>query len=691
MKKSKDYKKILEEIYSSHAFERLDSFTDSKEWEYLNDEERELLSLLFVMQGEKQLIEGNNQVLESFRIANVISPNNSRILYRQGLAFSNQSQNLFCLKTACKIYESTLELQPDYFEAWHGLANSLVLIGTLNHDSLCLGEAINKYKQAEKFSDKIGTQKLAGFYRDLGLCWYSSGKLSGEPQDFRQALTLYQKCARLGLNTSFFWNDYGNAINEIAQLVNKPKLMIEAVEMYWKSIKLTPHYHPGWYNLATSLKVLYQIQPQEAYYAFANESFEQVSKLDPQNTNVWIKWGELQAYRGRIQRDIQNLKDSCKKFEVADVCDPNHSLVLSSWGEALLLIGSWTEDLEVLKEALRKIHKSLEIQKDNARLWFLYGSCLNELGKYYNEEKYFLDAIEKFQLGLQLDSNDTLLWYGIALSFFALGQLREDDALVYEASQYFMKAIESGGENMPQFWNDWGLALMRLSNMTDEKRYLESSINKFEQALRISSKGGTKDPNDVDWLYNLGCAYELLGDYEEETAIFEKAAHLFKKVLEIDPSFFTAYFNLACVSSRLGEVTGDIDFLFEANKNFEKALNYDPEDDQAWNEWGISLVNIAELIKDPLRPDLSQKFYAEAEKKFVFSAGLGNTSAAYHLACLYSLTGNFEASIHFLEKCMKDKALPPLDDLLVDDWLKNLRQTPLFISFLSQIERKDYQ
>lgn len=691
MKKPREYKKILEEIFASHEFNRLDSFSDSKEWDHLDAEERELLSLLFVMQGEKQLAEGDSQVLESFRIANCISPDNPRITFRQAIAFSHHSEKIYCLGAACKLFETTVNLKQDFFEAWHGWANTLVHMGTINQDLAPINEALSKYSQAEAFSNHIGTQKLAGFFRDKGLCWYTSGKISGEPHDFKQSILLYQKCVRLGLNTHHFWNDYGNAISELAQLANKTKLMIEAIEMYWKAIKLAPDYYAGWYNLATSLKDLYLIQPQEAYYVFANESFDQLSKLDPQNATVWSKWAELLAFRARIQRDSHTLKESCKRFEIADICEPNHAVILSFWGEALLLLGSWTEDIIILNEALHKIHRSLEIQKDSPKGWFLYGSCQNEIGKYYWDEKHFLEAIEKFRVGLQMNSNEPLLWYGLALASSTLGDLKEDESLVSEASQYFMKAIEVGGRNIPQCWNDWGLALMRLALWTEDKRCLESSINKFEQALRIGSKGSISDPNYVDWLYNLGCAYELLAGYEDDPVIYEKALEIFKKILEQDPTFNAAYFNLACVYSKLSEVTEDIDYALEANKYFEKILQADPEDDQAWNEWGISLINIAELADDPLRPDLSEKFYMEAEKKFVLSASLGNLIAPYHLACLYCLLGNFEASLYFLEKCKQDEALPPIEELLTDDRLVSLHETPQFLSFLSDIEKKDYE
>lgn len=690
MKKSESCKKILEKILANQEFDRLESFADSKKWESLSEDERELLSLLFVMRGEKQLLEGDNKIFESYRYANLITPNNPSLLYRQAIAFSNQSNNQLCLETACKIFETVTELQPDFFDAWHGWANALAHVGSMNQDSGTLLMALKKYSKAESLADKVETIKLTNLYRDQGLCWHFSGTISGEPQDFRNAIGLYQKAARLGLNNSFFWNDYGNAINEIAQLVNKPALIHEAVEMYWKSIKLSSSNFAGWYNLAASLKVLYQIDPREVYYKLANQSFEEVTKIEPHNSMIWSKWGELQAFCGRICKDIEKLYDSCKKFEIADICEPNDPIVLSSWAESLLQIGSWNEDLDILKDALDKIHKSLELQQDIPRIWFLCGYCLNELGSYYKDEDYFQEAIEKFQVGLQLDPSDPLLWYGLSLSFFALGQMHDDIAHINQALEYCEKAVVSGGENFPQLKNDWGLILIKLANMTDDKKYLDLAIQKFEQIIQLSTKSGVTSKKEVEWWYNLGCAYEFLGDLEEDTAIFEKALNVFKKVVEIDPAFDTVYFNLACVYSRLGELTLDIDFFFEANMFFEKACKIDPEDDQVWNEWGISFLNIAELTNDPVRPDISQKFYSEAEEKLFQSASLGNTSATYHLACLYSLTENFETSIYFLKNCKENDALPPIEDLYLDEWLEKVRQTPLFLHFLSQIAEKEY-
>jgi len=392
----------------------------------------------------------------------------------------------------------------------------------------------------------------------------------------------------------------------------------------------------------------------------------------------------------------------------------------------------------ILKSALVKIQTGIRIQKDIPTLWRLYGDCLTELGRYYGDEKFLIEAIQRYRTGLQicsndlknqdlglpkasrgdsancfqsynldnvstldlqelsfepktgfsgclgLDASDTLLWYGLSLSLFTLGQLKEDLALIIEASQLFLKVIETGGQDTPQFWNDWGACLMKIGLIKNEKRFYEEAINKFEKALRLSQKLNLKNPHELEWLYNLGCAYEFLGDFETSPKSYEKALQLLRRVIEADPSFHIAYFNLACVYSRLGDLNSDIDLLLEANVTFKKVLENDLEDDYTWNELGVSLLILAKLMHDPVGFETSREYAAEAEKVFLQAIALGNISAIYHLACLYSMTENFEASIHYLEKCVENQALPSIDDLLTDDWLENVRNTPLFRHFISQ-------
>src|SRR5690606_9409986 len=222
---------------------------------------------------------------------------------------------------------------PDFFDAWHGLANVLAQLGSLAGEMSSLSRALETYDKANECASNIEKDKLAVFHRDWGYSWFSLGKLSEEACDFKNAVLHYQQAHRRGLSQATFFNDYGNALAALWKRINTPELLIEGLEYFWKAIKLEPKFTEGWINLSNSLQLLYQIHPQEAYYTLAKESYDQAVKFEPENGVLWSKWAKLEAYRGKFTKDPEQLKEACNKFEVADFCDPNHPEILADWGE----------------------------------------------------------------------------------------------------------------------------------------------------------------------------------------------------------------------------------------------------------------------------------------------------------------------------------------------------------------------
>ena len=514
------------------------------------------------------------------------------------------------------------------------------------------------------------------------------GGMSGEACDFRDAIGMFRRAAEFGYDTHTFWNDYGSAFVELSRLVNKPTLLNEGVDCYWKALKHAPNYYEGWLNMAMALHSLYRIHPHESYFTLSCEGFDRAAKIDPQHGSLWLQWGRLLAFKGKITRDPEILKESGKKFEIADICDPNHPLIASCWSECLMLIGGLTEDISLIHQSLDLVVKSIEIQPESTFAWCQYGNCLNEFGRYYSDENYYLDAIDKFKYGLKLDSKDPSLWHGLSLAIFFTGQITEELELMEDASRFCVKVIECGGHSSPGFWNDWGVILMKIFNYTDEKRHIEGALKKFEQAIRLRTEFSIPELVDPEWLYNYGCALELLGDIDEDVSSLEKAVQVLKQVLYLNPDFYPAYLNLATAYSHLGELSTDLDYFRESLKQFEHYLILDMEDDYAWSEWGVTFLNLALLVKDPSRPDDANHFFREAESKFMHAVALGNTAALYYLACLHSLTGNDAECIHFLERAEENQVLPSIEELRQDDWLEGVRKNPDFRHFLAHLKRK---
>ncbi len=685
MKKTKLCKKTLEEILSSQNYELLSSFSDGSQWDDLNGEDKVLLSMLFVMQGEKLLEQGDNKVLDSFKLANLVSPNTPEIMFRQGVAFARQIHNIYCLKAANRVFESVVVLKPDYFEAWHVWGNALVLMGIHSREEKDFQNALTKFKKAEELASSE-KHKLGEFYRDYGVLWYHYGQSSGEASDFKLSLLMYQKALKLGSNSHDLWNDYGNCLVELSSLLNKHELLVEAVEMYWKGIRLKPDFFDGWHHLSKALKTLYELHPLDSYYTLAFEAFDQASKLDPKCAEVWIKWGQLQLFKGKSSRDINTLQDSCQKFETADLLEPANPSILRDWAEALIRIGEGADEIKIIKEAEEKIIKSIELSRDHARSWLLYGNCLTEIGRYFDHADYFTQAIEKYRIGLNLYPKESSLWHGLGIAYLSLGHHLQDLNCLQEAADYCQKAIEFGGHPIAQYWNDWGIVLMKMGTMTDEKELVECALNRFEQALRLRSQD-VRDVNlEPEWLYNYGCALDFLGDFEGEATYFEKAINALKKVIEADPYFRHAYYNLAIAYSHHGEISADLESYSQANKYMEAYAAMEPEDDFAWHEWGVTLIEMALLVQDPTKHELFVKLMEEAEGKFQHARVLGNTTALYHLACIHSLTGNYPASLHFLEHAKINGALPPVEELLSDHWIDGVRHTAEFREFLLHLE-----
>ncbi len=685
MKESKPLKKVLEEMRDSRNFDRLIRFTDETQWEQMPLDERELLGLLFVMQGEKQLDEGSDEVLQSFKFANQVAPNCADLIFRQALTFANQINNITCLRAACKLFKKVTILQEDCFYAWHGWANVHVLLGIHSHADRNFQQALKKFQRAEECISNIPAHDRAVFYRDWGVLWFHLGKFSGEAFDFRQSIQLYQRAIKLGLAVYDLYNDYGNCLIELSVLLNRPELIVEGVEMYWRSVRIKSDFYDGWMNLSSALKVLYELHPLEAYYKLANEGFQKAAQLEPQSGSLWLKWGQLQAFRGKISRELDFVKQSCEKYEIANDCEPNHPIILSSWAESLLLTGEWTEDLRYLKLAEEKIIKSLEIDPKYPFIWSLYGNCLCEIGLYFDDKQYLYQAIESFQNGLKLSPDDPVILYGIAMAHFAIGQFEQEVEWIQDANDYCRKVIENGGHSNAQYWNDWGVVLMKLGMMTDEKGLVEAAMNRFEQALRVRANQQKNEEMEPEWLYNYGCALDFLGDFNEDPAFFEKAIQVLKKVIESDPYFHQAYYNLAIAYSHFGELTADLACYKEALRYIEAYLSLEPEDDYAWNEWGLTLLDIAQMIDDPSQKDAVAGMYEKAESKFIQARGLGSKPAVFYLACLYSLSGNYEASMHCLEAATQLKVLPSVGELESDRWLEGVRHTLEFKKFIADI------
>lgn len=670
--------KEFHDILVRQEFDRLHTFHTAAHWQNMSGNERQLLALLFIAEGESQLKKNESQAHASFERALKIAPNDPLILYRQAMAYSILEHDVYYMKAAAAALETTVSLAPEFFEAWCAWGCILVRLGICYNEPNYLYQADEKFVQAQKKSEKAAEQKIADIYWQWGLCWFFLGRLEGEAHDFQKSIEKYRQAADLGLNNVLFWNNYGDSIAELSILIGRKELFFEAIEFYQKAVELSPDYYQGWLNLACSYERIYEHTHDDGYFNLAHEHFSAAEELKIDHIDLWLNWGFLLAEAGRYKSEIELFYLSFEKFAQADKCEPHHPVILCRWAEALILCGGHFERVDLLRSAEEKLIKSLEGFSDNPLSWGVYGKCLNELGRYFSDEQFYFKAIDKYTHGLSLNNRQTVLWHGLGLSYFAIGELNQDVEMIGKAVQYCEKAMECGGQMIPQFWNDWGIALMSFAELSAEPQYLEQAIEKFEKGI-----GSNRANCDLEWLYNYGCAFDLRGEFTENGDDYEKAVQILTEVLQLDPSYSDARYNLALALAHLGDLSDDVECFHKSLEHFELLVRDDNEDDTVWNDWGLTLLNLAELLHEPLHPENSQKYYQQAEEKLLHATALGSNSAYYNLACLNSLLGHNSVAMYYIERAEMARALPSIDVLMHDDWLEGLRDTSDFRHFIA--------
>lgn len=689
------YQALLE-MQQTGALHLLRAYEDASTWKKMAEEERLLLAKLFLQQGAKEL-QNNRRIPPSFRIAEQLFPHSPLIFYEEGKIFLDLSSDPECLKWAEQAFYKAIQSDPKFFEAWLERALTLVELALCNmhangtpFDAHLLSEAAFCFQSAEPLSPPSLTEMDRGiFYWEWGNCLSAQATCSGEPSDMQLALQKYRIAEKEGCQDALFWSSLGECLIELGLLLDQKQYFLQAIEYLNKAVQQMPTLSSAWWNKGFAILKLSDFEGIPSSLLDEGDfSFFQASKLDPHNPQLWSRWGQLQTVISKIKNDFAILETSLEKFRMADQLDPGNPQILSFWAETELFIGSQKEQLNLVQSAKEKALKAVQAQPDSSDSWFLYGSCFIELGRYFDDPIHYLAAIEHFQSGTSLNQHHPLLWYGMATAYFALGDLTLDPLMIEKAVRHCARATECEGEDLSQFWHDWGVGLMKLAEIYQDPRYAESAIEKFERAITDRENLSDQSQVDLDWLYNYANAYDLLGHLKDDPSSTEKAVGMLTRLLELDPDFKAARYQLACSLTYLGGELADIELYHKANQHFRMLLESDPEDDSALLDYSLSLIGLARLVQDIHAPDKAHLLYREAEAHLMRAATLGNHQTYYHLAGLYSLNQQSEQAIQFLNKARLAGALPPLEEMLHDEWLESVRETPAFYDLLHQLSPK---
>lgn len=641
-----------------------------------------LLSQTLLKKGELNLLQGDTSGLHFLDMAIKLDPSNAELFYQVGLAlfeYGSEEGKEKELTLASKRFKRATILNPRCFEAWHAWGNTLYFLGIRKNEPSYFDHARKKYEIALSLICDQSQDVLADLYWDLGNLWIELAKISGEASDLKNALKAFEKATTYQEDFSAeFWLSFGDIYFHLGQKINNLHLHSKAMNCYKSGISMTISSSEGWIKLGDVLKEVYTYTHDEDHFSQASECYSAAVQLNPNEDRIWTKWAKLLLESGEIFRDVKKLHSCIEKCQRAYQCNSQNHELIGIYAEALSLLGLLTQKLELLHEAQNKIEGLLKTTTTNPDIFYSCGMCLMAMGNYFNDPDYYYQAIEKFQEGLSLNRTHYRLWFGIGIAHVAAGLIDQDEKNFERGCRFFERTLNFKVSSFYLF--HYGYCLLKFSELTISQETTELAIYHFEKAIGMQKNAFYQHP---EWLFQYAIALDYMGEFLENEAFYVKSIDLLSHILILSPEFPAIHTQFALTYSHYAELVNKIEIYQRAFHHFRIANQRDKENDQIILDWAITLVNLAQLIENSVESDY---YYREAEYKMIQSAKLGNTQAYFSLACLYSLLGNYNRSLYLLEKAHAFESLPPIEDILEDDWLEGVRKTQDFHHFIEKIE-----
>lgn len=641
------------------------------------------LSMALMRKGEFRLLNGDRLGLEYFDMAAKLDPKNSTLFLQQGLAlfeYGSHEGNEEGLTLASKRFKVATLLNPNLFQAWHLWGNTLYFLGNRKREPSYFSHALKKYERALELSKGQECDVLADLQWDLGDLWAKLAKTSGEVTDYHYAIEAYEKASSLqnDLPTEF-WMNFGKVNLKMGVQTNDTRFLIKAITCFKNGVSITISNHKGWHLLGSAMKTLYSYTHEEDHFSQANECFKTAVQLSGKDPHLWRDWARLMLESGVLFKDLKKLRAAVDKCYKAHQIKRKDSATILLWAEVLAQLGMITETLPPIHEALNKI-EPLGGEDASPDVLYVYGLCLSALGHYYKDIDITYQATEKFQEGLSKDRTHYPLWRAMALNTLASAQLDHDEKSFERSCHFFDRALTLKKESAVHF--EYGKCLLKFGELIQDQTTFEDAVFHLEEAIAMQKNASYIHP---EWIFHYACALDHAAEFLESNSYYLKAIDLLGHVMMVRPEYPQIHYQLALTYGHYGELVHDPEMFGRALHHFRIAHQKEKENDHIILDWALTLLNLADLLENDVESD---QHFREAEYKMIQAAKLGNLNAYYALACLYSLIGDLENSLRFLEKGRTFDCLPSRDEILEDEWLENLRQTEGFQTFIEHLAEK---
>lgn len=593
----------------------------------------------------------------------------AKIYHQVGCFYHKKSFFLKAIKKLETIDKEFFENQSSFL---HLYAQLLMSLSRHMNNETSLVDAIKKMERCQELTKTADPEIRAEVLWDLGRAWVYLGEKSLEPHDTKRGLEFFSTASQLSFLNSHFWVDYAQGLYLFGLQTANSAFLEEAATHLKKTIT-----HGGSEPLSRAWKLLVEvnltlIEMDVLSMDTLDSLFFEAIAAHPEDVFLWLTWGEFYLRQGWLKKDITLIEKGLEKLTTPKVSSTDVILFSALLGSGLCMLGLFIDDLRVIKEGEKRIQEALKFVPKNKDLLFASGLSSLIIGLYYSSLSHFKQALTLFKkVKVSYD-----IYY-----LHALFETHLSIAFITRETMHFRKALDVNESllkwrpNSFVFLYEAGLLLSQFAGA--DVILLKQAQLKFKQAL--SKKGW-----NLKCLYHYGTVLDNLGILTLDPSYFEGGIDLLSRAQATNTTSNgrDILYRLAFLYVHLGEVTRDAKNLASGLELFETFSKSKEEDDNLYCGWGYALLFYSYLMREKDHAK-SQHSFKQAEVKLIKALELGSLKAFYHLACLYSLSGQFALSIDYLKKAKQQNALPQMEEILKEEWLKPLRETDFFTEFMA--------
>ncbi|MDR2554659.1 MAG: tetratricopeptide repeat protein [Fibromonadaceae bacterium] len=229
------------------------------------------------------------------------------------------------------------------------------------------------------------------------------------------------------------WFDEGREFHKSGNLE-------EAIRYYSKAVSLKSDYAEAFNNWGNALSDLAKSKQEESLFHEAFKKYDSAINFKSDYTEAFNNWGNALSDLAEIKQDKSLFHEAFKKYSEAIGTTMYNAFVYYNWGTALYHLADYEWNESLFEDAARKFNEAAKGSQNDEDIFNNWGNVLSDLAKIRKDESLFKEAIDKYNIAIQLNPNDADVFCNLGETIFDLAKIKKNKSLCKESAKYFKKS-----------------------------------------------------------------------------------------------------------------------------------------------------------------------------------------------------------------------------------------------------------